>query len=119
MKEKAIKTFGLRMETSIQESQIPITNIHDSILSENPPWTMKQPEVMLNLNEHKKNLLQTLPYSKKNLKIPSYVILNTLTYTQMGPRTTTELDVQPPATTQQLKNDFQTKPLYLGLKLEP
>merc|ERR1711911_337220 len=33
-KQNAIKPFGLRMETILEESEIPLTDTHDSILSD-------------------------------------------------------------------------------------
>ena len=42
------------MKIIIEESEIPITNMHNSILPESPLWTMKQLKVMLNMNEQTK-----------------------------------------------------------------
>ena len=42
-----MKSFGLRLQTILEESEIPIDNIRESIKSENPSWTLKQPKVIL------------------------------------------------------------------------
>ena len=64
-KENVIKTFGLRMETILEESEIPIDNIHESIISENPPWTLKQPKVILDLTNTPKTNTQPAIFLEK------------------------------------------------------
>ena len=51
-KEKTIKPFGLRMKSTLQESKIPLNNIHESIFPQTPPWIIKTPKAILELNEH-------------------------------------------------------------------
>ena len=48
-KVNAIKAFGLQMEPILEESEFPIDSTHESIISDNPSWTLKEPEVILNL----------------------------------------------------------------------
>ena len=48
--KKAIKPFGLRMKSMLQESEIPVKNIHQDIFPETPPWILEKPEVILKLN---------------------------------------------------------------------
>ena len=70
--EKVIKPFGIRMETILEESEIPINNIHETIISDNPPWTLKQPEVILDLtntpkaNTHPATFLERFDEIKNN-----------------------------------------------------
>ena len=54
-KETAIKPFGLRMENSFQECAIDKNTIHESFVSEHPPWMLKQPNVILDLTKHTKS----------------------------------------------------------------
>ena len=81
MREKTIKPFGLRMKANIEESKIPISSIHNSILPETPPWTMKQTEINLNLK--KKSKLNTNPIEYHDelqhikLQYPDYSFLYT------------------------------------------
>ena len=53
-KEKTIKPFDLQMKSTLQESKIPLNNIHESTFSQTPPWIIKTPKVILKLNEHSK-----------------------------------------------------------------
>ena len=43
--------FGLRMGPILKESAIPLNNIHKSILSQIPPWIIKNLKVNLQLNQ--------------------------------------------------------------------
>ena len=50
-KKIPIKLFGLWMEPILQESAIPFTNVHKSILPQIPSWIIKKPQVILQLNK--------------------------------------------------------------------
>ena len=50
-REKTIKIFGLRMKHILEDTDISLTNIHDSIQLSSPPWLLKQPVVILDLNK--------------------------------------------------------------------
>ena len=64
-KEKAIKPFGLRMMSNLQESKIPLINIHESIFPQTPPWIIKTPKVILELKEHSKTKTHPSTYQEK------------------------------------------------------
>ena len=64
-KEKSIKPFGLRTEPILQESTIFLINIHKSILPQTPPWTIKNPKVILQLNELPKIKTHPSTYPEK------------------------------------------------------
>ena len=64
-KEKAIKSFGLWMKSTLQESKIPLNNIHESTFSQTPPWIIKTSEVILELNEHSKTKIHPSTYQEK------------------------------------------------------
>ena len=49
-KEKAIKTFGLRMEELAKEADLPMGRIHKNYLPEMAPWTIVAPEVDISLS---------------------------------------------------------------------
>ena len=40
--KKPIKLFGFQMELILQESAISVTNVHNSILPQIPPWIIKK-----------------------------------------------------------------------------
>ena len=53
-KEKAIKTFRLRMKSICQEVNIPITKIHETFAFKTPPWNIMTPETDLSLGQYYK-----------------------------------------------------------------
>ena len=50
-KEKTIKPFGLRMKHILEETDISLTSIHNTKHLSSPPWLLKQPIVIIELNE--------------------------------------------------------------------
>ena len=50
-KEKAIKTFGLHMKPILENANISIKNIHDTVQLNSPPWLLEKSEVILDLNK--------------------------------------------------------------------
>ena len=71
-KEKIIKPFGLRMMSTIQELKIPLINIHESIFPQTPPWIIKTPKVILELNEHSKTKTHPCTYQEEFYNIPQH-----------------------------------------------
>ena len=63
--EKSNKPFGLRMEPIFQESAIFLSNIHKSILPQTPPWIIKNPKVIFQLNELPKTKTHPSTYQEK------------------------------------------------------
>ena len=61
-REKTIKTFGLRMKHILEDTVISLTNIHNTIQLISPPWLLKQPVVILDLNKLSKNKAHPLTY---------------------------------------------------------
>ena len=53
------------MEPILQESAIPITNVHKSILPQIPPWIIKKPQVILQLNKLHKTKTHPSTYLEK------------------------------------------------------
>ena len=49
-KESAIPTFGIRIKDVLENSDISNDNIHQTIISEIPPWTLHRPRVNLELS---------------------------------------------------------------------
>ena len=49
-KESAIPTFGTRVQSILDNSNIENNNIHETIIPEIPPWTLHQPKVCLDLS---------------------------------------------------------------------
>ena len=49
-KESAIPTFGIRIKTVFENSDFSNDNIHQTIISEIPPWTLHRPRVNLELS---------------------------------------------------------------------
>ena len=64
-KETAIPSFGIRMESLLQNSNINTDNIHESTLPEIPPWTHIQPNVILNLTDISKKETQPAVFMEK------------------------------------------------------
>ena len=64
-KEKTIKLFGLRRKSTLQESKIPLNNTHESTFPQTPPWIIKTPKVILELNEHCKTKTHPSTYQEK------------------------------------------------------
>ena len=49
-KESAIPTFGIRIKAVLENSDFSNDNIHQTIISEIPPWTLHRPRVNLELS---------------------------------------------------------------------
>ena len=49
-KESAIPTFGIRIKDVLENSDFSNDNIHQTIISEIPPWTLHRPRVNLELS---------------------------------------------------------------------
>ena len=49
-KESAIPTFGIRIKAVLENSDISNDNVHQTIISEIPPWTLHRPRVNLELS---------------------------------------------------------------------
>ena len=96
-KGKTIKPFDLRIKSTLRESKILLNKIHESTFPQTPPWIIKTPKVILELNEISKtkthpctnqekfhNILQHHPDhlyvftdgSKDNNKTACAVVLN-------------------------------------------
>ena len=61
-KEKAIKTFGLRTKPILENTNISIKNIHDTVQLNSPPWLLEKSEVILDLNKLSKKKTYPLIY---------------------------------------------------------
>ena len=53
------------MMSTLQESKIPLNNIHESIFPQTPPWIIKTPKVSLELNEYSKTKIHPSTYQEK------------------------------------------------------
>ena len=53
------------MKSTLQEQKIPLNNIHESIFPQTPPWIIKTPKVILELNEHSKIKTHPSTYQEK------------------------------------------------------
>ena len=49
-KESAIPTFGIRIQSLLDNSNISNDNVHETVISEVPPWILHQPRVILDLS---------------------------------------------------------------------
>ena len=61
--------FGLRMEPISKEAKMPLSKIHNTTISDIPLWTIKIPEINLNLNKHRKTGTHPLNLREKFEKI--------------------------------------------------
>ena len=64
-RKTTIKPFGLQMKSTLQESIIPLNNIHERTLLQTPPWIIKNPKVILEHNELFKNKTHPSTYQGK------------------------------------------------------
>ena len=64
-KESAIPTFGIRVKSLLEHSNISNTNVHDTIIPEVPPWTLDQPKVILDLSKLSKKDTSSLVFTQK------------------------------------------------------
>ena len=62
-KESAIPTFGIRIKGVLENSDISNDNVHQTIISEIPPWTLHRPRVNLELSS----------LSKKDIPSPVFI----------------------------------------------
>ena len=68
-KEKAIKTFGLRMKSIYQEANISIKKIHETFAFKTPPWNIMSPKTDPSLYQCYKEKTHLLTYQGKFQKI--------------------------------------------------
>ena len=64
-KESAIPSFGIRMQSVLDNSNIPNENVHETVISEVPPWTLHQPRVNLTLSNLCKKDTSSLVFIQK------------------------------------------------------
>ena len=67
--EKAIKIFGLWMETIIGEAEVDLTEIHKTIIADIPPWTIRTPNIILTLHKFHKNKTHPLIFQEELRKV--------------------------------------------------
>ena len=94
-KKSAIPTFGIRIQSLLENSNISNTNVHETIIPEVPPWTLHRPKVNLHLS----NLSKSETPSHIYIYIQKFnEIKNEHSYCTtillMDPKTMTGLDVQ-------------------------
>ena len=53
------------MKSILQESKISLNNIYESVLPQIPPWIIKKPEVIFELNEFLKTKPLPITYQEK------------------------------------------------------
>ena len=71
-KEKPIKPFGFKMEPTIEESKISLTNIHGTIIPKTLPWIIKKPKMILELDKLPKTKTHLSTYEEKVHNIMEY-----------------------------------------------
>ena len=64
-KESAIPSFGIRMQSVLNNSNILNENIHETVIPEIPPWTLHQPRVNLDLSNLCKKDTSSLVFIQK------------------------------------------------------
>ena len=64
-KESAIPSFGIRMQSVLDNSIILNENVHETIIPEVPPWTLHQPRVNLDLSNLCKKDTSSLVFIQK------------------------------------------------------
>ena len=64
-KESAIPSFGIRMQSVLDNSDILNENVHETVISEVLPWTLYQPRVNLDLSNSCNKGTSSLVFIKK------------------------------------------------------
>ena len=64
-KESAIPSFGIRMQSVLDNSNILNENVHETVIPEVPPWTLHQPRVNLDLSKLCKKDTSSLVFIQK------------------------------------------------------
>ena len=64
-KPKAIKPIGLRLKPAIEASGLLLDSVRENTIADIPPWTLKQPEVLLQLTSEKKSSTNPLEFRAK------------------------------------------------------
>ena len=64
-KESAIPSFGIRMQSVLDNSNILNENVHETVIPEVPPWTLHQPRVNLDLSNLCKKDTSSLVFIQK------------------------------------------------------
>ena len=64
-KESAIPSFGIRIQSALDNSNILNENVHDTVIPEVPPWTLHQPRVNLDLSNLFKKDTSSLVFIQK------------------------------------------------------
>ena len=59
-KPNSIPTLGIRIKPSLEATGIDLYNIANHVLPEYPPWLLKQPHVIFDINVHK--VFYSFPY---------------------------------------------------------
>ena len=67
--EKAIKPFGLQMETIIGEAEVDLTEIHKTIIPDIPRWTIRTPNIILALHKFHQNKTHPLIFQEELEKV--------------------------------------------------
>ena len=83
-KESAIPTFGIRIQSLLENSNISNNNVHETIIPEFPPWTLHRPKV---------NLHHIIYMFKNSMKLKTSTPI-AQQFILMDPKTMTGLDVQ-------------------------
>ena len=91
-KESAISTFGIRIQSFVDDSNILNNNVHDTIISEVSTWTLHHPKVYLDLSDLSKKDTQAPVFIQNfNEIMYDYIVLR---FILMGQKIMTLLDVE-------------------------
>ena len=64
-KESDIPTFGIRIQSVLDDSNIINHNVHETIIPKVPNWTLHQPKVCLDLSNLSKKVTPTHVFVQK------------------------------------------------------
>ena len=64
-KESAIPSFGIRIQSALDNSNLLNENVHDTVIPEVPPWILHQPRVNLDLSNLCKKDASSLVFIQK------------------------------------------------------
>ena len=68
-KPNSIPTLGIRIKPSLEATGIDLYNIANHVLPEYPPWLLKQPHVIFDINVHKKSFTPSHIFTSNFLQV--------------------------------------------------
>ena len=79
--QKAIKPIGLRLKSAIDTAELNLENVKEHTVPHVPPWIIRTPTVLFQLNDNKKSSTNPLQFQSKFAELKSQYSNYTAIYT--------------------------------------